>query len=93
MFSLLVNISDNAKWSPNGVTIAGGNGAGGAANQLYYPFGLFVYDDQTVFIADMWNHRIMESRNGDTRNGQVVAGGNGQGSGLNQLSQPGDVLI
>ncbi|CAF2087345.1 unnamed protein product [Rotaria magnacalcarata] len=93
MFSLLVNISANAKWSQNGVTIAGGHGLGGATNQLNFPIGLFVDDDQTVVIADCWNDRIMQWKNGDTTNGQVVAGGNGAGNGLNQLRSPTDVLI
>ncbi|CAF3395923.1 unnamed protein product [Rotaria socialis] len=93
MFSLLVNIPADAKWSQNGVTIAGGNGLGAATNQLYSPRGLFLDDDQTVVIADYDNHRIMQWKNGDTTNGLIVAGGNGQGSGLNQLNGPTDVLI
>ncbi|CAM4978272.1 unnamed protein product [Rotaria socialis] len=93
MFSLLVNIPANATWAQNGVTIAGGNGYGDATNQLSYPDGLFVDDDQTVVIADYNNHRIMQWKNGDTTNGQVVAGGKGQGNGLHQLNQPTDVLI
>ncbi|CAF2096988.1 unnamed protein product, partial [Rotaria magnacalcarata] len=93
MFTLLVNIPANAKWSQNGVTIAGGNGAGGATNQLCYPYGLVVDDDQTVVIADHVNHRIMQWKNSDTTNGQVVAGGNGAGNGLNQLNNPTVVLI
>ncbi|CAF2048688.1 unnamed protein product, partial [Rotaria magnacalcarata] len=36
---------------------------------------------------------VMQWKNGDTTNGQVVAGGNGQGNGLNQLNRPTDVLI
>ncbi|CAF1209428.1 unnamed protein product, partial [Rotaria magnacalcarata] len=86
-------IPANAKWSQNGVTIAGGNGAGCATNQLYYPYGLFVDDNQTVVIADCWNHRIMQWKNGDTTNGHVVAGGNGAGNGLHQFYYPADVLI
>ncbi|CAF4845425.1 unnamed protein product, partial [Rotaria magnacalcarata] len=50
-------------------------------------------DDQTVVIADYWNHRIIQWKNGDTTNGQVVAGDNGAGNGLNQLNQSSDVLI
>ncbi|CAM4747821.1 unnamed protein product [Rotaria magnacalcarata] len=88
-----VNIPANAKWSQNGVTIAGGNGSGNATNQLNSPCGLFVDDDQTVTIADWWNNRIIQWKNGDTTNGQVVAGGNGEGNGLNQLNGPTDVLI
>ncbi|CAF4474078.1 unnamed protein product, partial [Rotaria magnacalcarata] len=86
-------IPANAKWSQNGVTIAGGNGKGRATNQLYCPFGLFVDDDETVVIADNWNDRIIQWKNGDTTNGQFVAGGNGQGEGLHQLNRPTDVLI
>ncbi|CAF4495159.1 unnamed protein product [Rotaria socialis] len=88
-----ISISANATWAQNGVTIAGSNVGGGATNQLKQPLGLFVDDDQTVVIADYWNHRIMQWKNGDTTNGQVVAGGKGQGNGLHQLNQPTDVLI
>ncbi|CAF3416920.1 unnamed protein product, partial [Rotaria socialis] len=87
------NIPANAKWAQNAVTIAGCNGDGDATNQLYHPRGLFVDDDQTVVIADCFNHRIMQWKNGDTTNGQVIAGGNGYVNRLHQLSQPTDVLI
>ncbi|CAM4920831.1 unnamed protein product [Rotaria socialis] len=93
MFSLIVNIPANVTWKQNGVTIAGGHGEGGATNQLYCPGGLFVDDDQTVVIADYYNHRIMQWKNGDTTNGQVVAGGKCKGNGLHQLDRPIDVLI
>ncbi|CAF2099358.1 unnamed protein product, partial [Rotaria magnacalcarata] len=76
-----------------GVTIAGGNRYGGATNQLSGPRGFFVDDDQTVVIVDRSNNRIMQWKNGDTTNGQVVAGGNGEGYGLNQLNGPRDVVI
>ncbi|CAF3721058.1 unnamed protein product, partial [Rotaria socialis] len=91
--NLLINIPANATWAQNGVTIAGGNGRGGATNQLYKPVGLFVDDDQTVVIVENGNHRIMQWKNGDTMNGQVVAGGEGVGYGLHQLYWPTDVLI
>ncbi|CAF5228623.1 unnamed protein product, partial [Rotaria magnacalcarata] len=69
------NIPANAKWKQNGVTAAGGHGQGDATNQLYLPYSLFVDDNQTVVIADCANHRIIQWKNGDTTNGQVVAGG------------------
>ncbi|CAF5219718.1 unnamed protein product, partial [Rotaria magnacalcarata] len=87
------NIPANANWAQNGVTIAGGNGYGGASNQLNLPLGLFLDDDQTVVITDYGNHRIMQWKNGDTTNGHVVAGGNVGGNGLHQLRYPTDVLI
>ncbi|CAF4333009.1 unnamed protein product, partial [Rotaria magnacalcarata] len=87
------NIPANATWTQNGVTVAGGNGEGDATNQLNRPFGLFADDDQTVVIADHRNQRIIQWKNGDTTNGQVVAGGKGEGNGLHQLNYPTDVLI
>ncbi|CAF3425555.1 unnamed protein product [Rotaria socialis] len=90
---ITINIPANAKWKQSGVTVAGGNEDGGATNQLYWPCGLFVDDDQTVVIADSGNHRIMQWKNDDTTNGQVVAGGNAQGNRLHQLNNPSDVLI
>ncbi|CAF3404196.1 unnamed protein product [Rotaria socialis] len=91
--SVIPNIPANAKWTQNGVTIAGGHGVGDNTNQLYAPFGLFIDNDQTVVIADALNHRIMQWKNSNTTSGQVVAGGNGQGNELNQLNAPSDVLI
>ncbi|CAM4955571.1 unnamed protein product [Rotaria socialis] len=88
-----INIPPNAKWTQNGVTIAGGHGGGDATNQLFWPYGLFVDDDQTVVITDWLNNRVMQWKNGDTTNGQVVDGGKGAGNELHQLSWPTDVLI
>ncbi|CAF4184409.1 unnamed protein product, partial [Rotaria magnacalcarata] len=84
------NIPANAKWAQNGVTVAGGHGRGDATNQLNEPHGLFVDDDQTVVIADNENHRIIQWKKDDTTNGQVVAGGNGEGYGLHRLNYPTD---
>jgi sugar lactone lactonase YvrE len=72
--------------------VAGGNGYGNGINQLSHPQGLYVDDDRTVYVADQWNHRIMEWK-WDATSGQVVAGGNGQGSGAHQLSNPQDVIV
>jgi hypothetical protein len=69
------DISANTKWIPNGVTVVGGNEGGMKLNQLSDPWGLYVDDDLTVYIADYWNHRIVEWKYGAT-NGEVVAGGN-----------------
>ncbi|CAF3830036.1 unnamed protein product, partial [Rotaria sp. Silwood1] len=86
------DIQPKAKWSQNGITVAGGNGWGSKTNQLDRPFGLYVDDDQTIYIADWGNHRIVEWKSGAT-NGKVVDGGNGYGSGAHQLNNPIDVII
>ncbi|CAF3139966.1 unnamed protein product, partial [Rotaria sp. Silwood2] len=76
----------------NAITVAGGNRQGNGINQLSNPLGLYVDDDQTIYVADQSNHRIVEWKWGAT-SGQVVAGGNGQGSGAHQLSGPLDVIV
>ncbi|CAF0740239.1 unnamed protein product [Adineta ricciae] len=87
-----VNIHSNTKWKQYGSTIAGGYGEGDQSNQLYWPYGICVDDDQTIYIADWWNHRIVKWKY-DTNHGQVVAGGNGKGSRRDQLNLPTDVIL
>ncbi|CAF5173966.1 unnamed protein product, partial [Rotaria sp. Silwood1] len=74
------------------ITVAGGNGWGSGSNQLSLPWGLYVDDDQTIYVADRENHRIVEWTSSAT-NGKVVAGGNGQGHEAHQLNHPQDVII
>ncbi|CAF3368184.1 unnamed protein product, partial [Rotaria sp. Silwood2] len=86
------NLNANAKWIQNGVTVAGGNGYGSKMNQLNYPWGLCIDEDQTVYTADCVNHRILEWKCGAVA-GRVVAGGNGGGNRPDQLNYPRDVII
>ena len=89
----MLPISTTARWSQNGVTVAGGNGYGNAVNQLRSPYGLDIDDDnQSIVIADCWNHRIVEWKRGAS-NGKVIAGSQGQGNRIDQLNGPVDVLI
>ena len=89
----MLTLPTNARWSQNGVTVAGGNGDDNALSQLWNPHGLDIDDDnQSIVIADFDNHRIVEWKMG-TNNGKVIAGGRGEGIRLDQLSYPSDVLI
>lgn len=45
-----------------------------------------------MFIADMWNHRIIQWKLNDTE-GKVVAGNGSEGNQSNQLNSPSDVVI
>ncbi|CAF1561617.1 unnamed protein product, partial [Rotaria sp. Silwood1] len=87
-----IDIYPNTRWQQNGITVAGGNRQGNEINQLSNPSGLYVDDDQTIYVSDQSNHRIVEWKRGAT-SGQVVAGENGQGSGDHQLNSPYDVII
>ena len=73
--------------------MAGGNGRGDDTNQLYWPRGLDIDDDdQSIVIADCWNHCIVEWKMGE-KNGKVTVCDRGQGNRLDQLYYPIDVLI
>jgi sugar lactone lactonase YvrE len=85
-------LTPDVRWSQHGITVAGGQGYGSDLQQLYYPHGLVVDDDGTVFIAEEGNHRIVAWKRGDIE-GHIVAGGHGKGNGLHQLKQPTDIQI
>ncbi|CAF3529740.1 unnamed protein product, partial [Rotaria sp. Silwood2] len=55
-----IHINPDATWIRDDVTVAGGNRHGYQSNQLYWPRGLHVDDDQTVYVADQVNNRIMK---------------------------------
>lgn len=64
-----------------GITVAGGE----PLNQLYIPHSLlFDHNTRTMYIADAGNARILRWPLG-LQQGQVIVGGNGQGSQANQF--------
>ncbi|CAF0934983.1 unnamed protein product [Adineta steineri] len=75
-----------------GVIVAGGNGQGNQLNQLNSPGFMFVGDDQSIYVSDAVNHRVMKWRK-DAKDGIVVAGGNGEGRNLNQFSRPRGIIV
>jgi sugar lactone lactonase YvrE len=72
--------------------MAGGHGQGDGLNQFYHPHGAFIDDDQTIYVADTRNHRIMEW-NRNAIDGQIVAGGNGEGNRNHQLNRPTEMIV
>lgn len=82
---LLTSIHDS-------VTVAGVTGAGDALNQLRNPWGLYVDDDQTVYVADCSNHRIMVYNHGVTT-GRVLFSHNAKEEQQTQLNGPKDLTI
>jgi sugar lactone lactonase YvrE len=81
------------KWKQNGTTIAGGKGKGDQLDQLFYPCGIRVDDDdQCIYIADYENDRIVKWKYNETI-GQVVAGGNRRGNRTDRLDRPTDMIV
>ncbi|CAF0998839.1 unnamed protein product [Adineta steineri] len=75
-----------------GTVVAGGNGKGDQLNQLNFPAYIFVDEDQSIYISDQNNNRVVKWRK-DAKKGTIVAGGNGKGERLNQLSSPQGVIV
>ncbi|CAF1559353.1 unnamed protein product [Adineta ricciae] len=75
-----------------GTLVAGGNGRGDQLNQFNVPTFVFVDDEQSIYVSDRENHRVMKWRK-DAQEGIVVAGGNGRGENLNQLNHPQGILV
>ncbi|CAF1194948.1 unnamed protein product [Adineta steineri] len=80
------------KWKQNGITVAGGNGEGKELNQVNRPIGILIDKKKNIFIADSYNHRVVEWKY-NSKEGKIVAGGNGEGHRINQLNYPTDVII
>ncbi|CAF1222367.1 unnamed protein product [Adineta steineri] len=88
-----VSINNNTQWKQYASTIAGGNGRGNKSNQLDQPRGIYVdNDDDSIYIADTGNDRIVKWEFG-AKNGTVVAGGNGRGRAIDQLADPIDITL
>ena len=75
-----------------GTIVAGGNGCGNQLNQLDHPASLFIDRQDTIYISDYENHRVVKWQK-DAKEGIIVAGGNGQGNNLNQLSGPEGIVV
>ncbi|CAF1438430.1 unnamed protein product [Adineta steineri] len=80
------------KWKQNAITVAGGNGEGQNLNQFNYPNTIFIDKNKNIFIADSYNHRIVEWKY-NAEEGQIIAGGNGEGDQIDQLSCPTDLIV
>eukprot|EP00746_Dinoflagellata_sp_MGD_P070026 gnl/MRDRNA2_/MRDRNA2_28643_c0_seq1.p1 gnl/MRDRNA2_/MRDRNA2_28643_c0~~gnl/MRDRNA2_/MRDRNA2_28643_c0_seq1.p1 ORF type:complete len:1132 (+),score=160.29 gnl/MRDRNA2_/MRDRNA2_28643_c0_seq1:100-3495(+) len=74
-----------------GVVVAGGNGAGSAASQLFEPSGVYVTADGSLYIADSGNFRIQRWSLG-AKEGSTVLGGT-RGTGATQLAYPKRIVL
>ncbi|CAF1182472.1 unnamed protein product [Adineta ricciae] len=75
-----------------GTLVAGGNGEGDQLNQFNCPTSLFGDEEQSLYVSDFGNYRVMKWRK-YAQKGIVVAGGNGCGKNLNQLYYPQGIIV
>jgi uncharacterized protein (TIGR02145 family)/gliding motility-associated-like protein len=89
------------KFPPNsisttpGVTVAGGNGPGSTSTRLNNPTGLCIDTLNYLYVSDAANNRIQRFPPNSTNitPGVTVAGGNGSGNAMNQISNPFHVFV
>ena len=80
----------------NGITIAG---SPENTNRIYWPNGIFIDENDDIYIADTYNNRILK-QNFKSGSIEVVAGGNGSANSINstipgqanQVIEPLDVI-
>ncbi len=84
----------NSTQATPGTTVAGGNGGGFNANQVYAPTGVFVDGGGSVYVAANNTSRVQRFPPNSTSatNGITVAGGS-SGTGANQLTGPIGVFV
>ncbi|CAF1588340.1 unnamed protein product [Adineta ricciae] len=75
-----------------GRIFAGGYGRGENLHQFQFPNFMFVDDEQSIYVSDVENHRVMKWIK-YAEEGIVVAGGNGCGENLNQLNCPEGIIV
>ena len=88
-----VNLPTTARWVRNATTVAGSTSpqSGSTLSLLNSPYGIHITDDDTLFIADWANHRIVVIRPNSTTAVQII--GTGYGFAQNQLEYPTDVFV
>ncbi|CAF1529960.1 unnamed protein product, partial [Adineta steineri] len=59
------------EYNNEGIVVAGENGQGNKFNQLNYPTFIFVDEDQSVYVSDTNNNRVMKWRK-DAKEGRIV---------------------
>ena len=75
-----------------GTIVAGGNGQGNQLNQLNTPTNIFIDREETIYVSDWGNNRVMKWLKGENE-GIIVAGGNGEGKSLKQLNHPQGLVV
>lgn len=74
------------------VIVAGGHVQGTALNQLNCPQHIFDDVDNSVYVSESGNHRVMEWTR-DAQESVVVAGDQNQGNSLKQLNMPSGIFV
>ena len=88
-----LNLSPTARWTQNGITVAGvGNGASGSAlDSLNNNFGVYCADNDILYVADGLNNRVVLIAPNSTT--AILAIGQGSSDSMFAFNQPNDVFV
>jgi sugar lactone lactonase YvrE len=88
-----MNVPFSVHWAENGTTVAGqANGAGGSSiNNLQNNEAIFIYSDDTLYIGDAGNNRIIVVQLLGMRKISTI--GSGYGSNVDQFDYPSGVFV
>lgn len=94
VYDRVLKFPPNSNSNTLGTIVAGNGTEGTALNQLNTPWGIYVdeTDNDTLYVADCFNHRVMKWLANAT-SGTIVAGGNGNGSLYTQLNYPEGIVL
>lgn len=86
-------LSTAARWTQNATTVAGSATAvsGSTLSLLNWNYGIQIVDNNTLYIADQNNHRVVVIWPNSTTAVTII--GSGYGSGPTQLNYPTDVFV
>ena len=90
MLSGSLNVSFDLKWTPDADTVAGTGLPGNTSLSLWNNAGIRIVDNNTLYIADFYNHRVVVIQPGST-NAIAIIGSYGNAS--HQLNRPTDVFV
>ena len=78
---------------PLGYVVAGGRGNGGGFTQIGATYGMFIDNQQNIYLSEQTNHRATLWYQGNNTASVLVAGGNGAGSTPEKLSSPWGIYV
>ena len=92
LVSIPITITGSTRWKQNGITIAGNGSSGKELNQLCYPFSVVIDNEETLFIVDYNNNRIIAWKK-DATNGTIIVGDGESRFGKERLNGPIAMII
>jgi sugar lactone lactonase YvrE len=88
-----LNLSPTAQWAQNAATVAGAaDGTGGSSlSLLNLPYGITIVDDNTLYVCDAYNNRVVLVQLNSTTATAVI--GQGSTSNMYTLNYPTDIFV